>query len=118
MPSSLQRESTFSILEDTHAPSKRSIHDMETEFGTGWLVKQIKKQMTQNCKRLCCNQTKKIKGIPLELRNKRRPIDVSVKVWKEIGKEYDRVGAERKSGEESTHVFEFLTLDYFKSKRF
>jgi hypothetical protein len=98
---------------------KEVIHDMETEFGTGWSVKKIKKQMTQNCKRFRCNQTKKIKGIPPELRNKRRPIDVSVKVWKELMKAYDRVDARRKSGEESTHVFEFSTLDYFKFiKRF
>jgi len=44
---------------------------------------------------------------PPELRSKRRPIDVSVKVWKELVKAYDRVDAWRKSGEESTHVFEF-----------
>ena len=71
---------------------KEVINDMETEFGTGWLVKQTKK-MTQNCKRFFFKQTKKIKGIPLELRNKRRPIDVSVKVWKELMKVYDRVDA-------------------------
>jgi hypothetical protein len=93
---------------------KEVINDMETEFGTGWSVKQIKKQMTQNCKRFRCNQMKKIKGIPPELRNKIRPIDVSVKVWKELVKAYDRVDARRKSGEESIHVFEFSTLDYFK----
>ena len=75
--------------------------------------------MTQNCKRFCCNQMKKIKGIPPEIRNKRRSIDVSVKVWKELVKAYDRADAWRKFGEESIHVFEFLTLDYFKYiKRF
>ena len=62
---------------------------------------------------------KKIKGIPPELRNKRRSIDVSVKVWKEIVKAYDIEDAQRKFGEESIHVFEFSTLDYFKFiKRF
>ena len=50
---------------------------------------------------------KKIKEIPPELRKKRRPIDVSVKVWKELVKEYDRVDSRRKFGEERTHVFEF-----------
>jgi hypothetical protein len=93
---------------------KKVINVMETEFGIGWSVKQIKKQMTQNCKRFCCNQMKKIKGIPPELRNKRRPIDVSVKVWKYLVKSYDRVDAHKKSSEESIQVFEFSTIDYFK----
>ena len=69
---------------------KAVIHDMQTEFGIGWLVKQVRKQMTQNCKRLCCNQTKNIKQIPPELRERRRPIDVSMKVWKESVNTYDR----------------------------
>ena len=84
---------------------KEVIHDMETEFGIGWSVKKIKKLMSQNCKRFQCNQTKKIKNISLELRNKRRPLDVSVKVWKELVKAYDKADAWRKSDEESTHVF-------------
>ena len=63
--------------------------------------------MTQNCKRFRCNQMKKIKGIPPKLRKKRRPIDVSVKVWKDLVKAYDRVDAQRKFDEESTQVFEF-----------
>ena len=75
---------------------------METEFGIGWSVKKMKKQMTQNCKRFHCNQMKKIKEIPPELRNKRRPIVVSVKVWKELVKAYDRLDAQRKSVEKST----------------
>ena len=81
---------------------KAVIHDMETEFGTGWSVKKIKKLMSQNCKRFRCNQTKKIKNIPPELRNKRRPLDVSVKVWKELVKAYDKADAWRKSSKEST----------------
>ena len=49
----------------------------------------------------------KDKKTPLELRNKRRPLDVSAKVWKELVKAYDKEDARRKSGEESTQVFEF-----------
>lgn len=78
------------------------IHDMETKFGIGWSVKKIKKLMSQNCKRFRCNQTKKIKNIPPRLRNKRRPLNVSVKVWKELVKAYDKVDAWTKFGEEST----------------
>ena len=84
---------------------KAVIHDLETEFGIGWSVKKIKKLMSQNCKRFQCSQTKKIKNIPHELRNKRRPLDVSVKVWKELVKAYDKADARRKSGKESTQVF-------------
>jgi hypothetical protein len=81
--------------------------------------KEDKKKMTQNCKRFHCNQTKNIKEIPLKLRNKRRKIDVSVKVWKYLMKAYDREDAQRKFSEESIQVFEFSTLDYFKFiKRF
>ena len=58
---------------------------------------------------------KKIKKIPLEIRNKRRTLDVSVKVWKELVKAYDKVEAQRKSGEESTQVFEFSTKIISKS---
>ena len=47
----------------------------------------------------------KDKKTPLELRNKRRPLDVSVKVWKELVKAYDKANARRKSSEESTQVF-------------
>ena len=86
---------------------KAVIHDLETEFGIDWSVKQVKKQMTQNYKRFRCNLTKKIKQIPLELRTKRRSIDVSVKLWKELVKAYDREDARRKSGQESTQVFKF-----------
>jgi hypothetical protein len=75
---------------------KEVIDDMDTEFGTGWSLKKIKKQMTQNCKIFHCNQIKNTKQIPHELRNKRRPIDVSVNVWKELVKEYDREDAQRK----------------------
>ena len=35
----------------------------------------------------------KIKKNPPDLRNKRRPLDVSVKVWKELVKAYDKVDA-------------------------
>jgi hypothetical protein len=83
------------------------IHDMESEFGIGWSVKKLKKQMSQNCKRLRCNQTKKIKKLSPELRLKKRSIDVSIKVWKEVVKSYEKSDAHRKSGEESIQVFQF-----------
>lgn len=38
-------------------------------------------------------------------KEKIRPLDVSVKVWKELVKAYDKEDARRKSGEERTHVF-------------
>ena len=50
---------------------------------------------------------KKDEKIAPNLRNKRRPLDVSVKIWKELIKEYVKVDARRKSDEESTQVFEF-----------
>ena len=62
---------------------------METEFGIGWSVKKVKLQISQNCKRFSCNQTKKIKKLPAEKRLKKRPVDVSVKVWKELVKVYE-----------------------------
>jgi hypothetical protein len=54
------------------------------------------------------------KNTPM-LRNKRRPLDDSVKVWKEIINTYDKYYAWRKSNEESTHVFEFSTKIISKS---
>jgi hypothetical protein len=63
--------------------------------------------MCQNCKRFRCNQTKKIAKIPPELRDKKMPLDLSVKVWKELIKAYNKMDAQRKSREESTQVFEF-----------
>lgn len=83
------------------------IDDMDTKFGTGWSIKKVKKQMTQNCKRFHCSQTEKLKQIPPELRAKRRLIDVSMKIWKELVKAYDRADARRESDEESIHVFKF-----------
>ena len=44
----------------------------------------------------------KDKKISPELRNKRRPLDVRVKVWKELVKAYDKADARRKSGEDNT----------------
>ena len=57
----------------------------------------------------------KDKKNPPELRNKRRPLNVSVKVWKELVKAYDKEDAQRKSGEERTQVFEFSTKIISKS---
>jgi hypothetical protein len=44
--------------------------------------------------------------LPPEQRLKKRPIDVSLKVWKELVKSYEKSDARRNSGEESTQVFE------------
>ena len=63
--------------------------------------------MSQNCKRFHCNQTKKIKKIPPDLRNKKGPLDVSVKVWKELIKAYYKVDALRNFDMENTQVFKF-----------
>lgn len=64
------------------------IHDMESEYGSSWSVKKIKKT----------NESKN----PPKLRNKRRPVDVSVEVWKDLVKAYEKVDALRKLGKEST----------------
>ena len=87
---------------------KAIIHDMETEFSTGWSAKKIKKQMSQNCKRFQCNQTKNIKKYLLQLRNKRRPLDVSVKVWKEIIKAYDKADDRGSPTRRAHRYFNFL----------
>ena len=50
---------------------------------------------------------KKIKQIPLQLRDKRRPIDVSFKVWKDLMKTYNREDARMEYGEESIQAFKF-----------
>ena len=41
------------------------------------------------------------KNLPKQ-RLKKRPIDVSLKVWKELVKAYEKLDARRKSSEEST----------------
>ena len=44
---------------------------------------------------------------PTQEKAKKRPIDVSLKVWKEVVKSYENSNARRKSGEVSIQVFEF-----------
>jgi hypothetical protein len=84
------------------------IHDMESEFGIGWSVKKVKRQMSQHCKRFRCNQTKKINPPPPpRAKAQKRPIDVSIKVWKELVKSYEKSYVRRKFGEESIQVFQF-----------
>jgi hypothetical protein len=83
------------------------IHDMDYEFGVGWSVKKVKREMSHNCKRFRCNQTKKIKKLSPKKRLKKKLIDVSIKVWKELVKSYEKSDARRKFGEESIQVFEF-----------
>jgi len=62
--SCLQHFKEHSYLPFSNIPmhlQKEFIHDIETKFGIGWLVKQVKKRMTQNCMRFRCNQMKKDK---------------------------------------------------------
>jgi hypothetical protein len=44
---------------------------------------------------------------PPEIRLKKRPIDVSIKVWKELVKSYEKSYVRRKFGEESIQAFQF-----------
>jgi hypothetical protein len=44
--------------------------------------------------------------LPPKQRLKKRPIDVSLKVWKELVKAYEKSDARRNSGEENMQVFE------------
>jgi len=86
---------------------KMVIQDMESEFGAGWSVTKVKSQMTENCKRFRCNQTRKIKKIPQDQRLKQRPFDIPMKVWKELVKSHEKLEAQRKAGEEITQVLNF-----------
>ena len=86
---------------------KMVVQDIENEFGTGWSVKKIKLQMSLNCKRFRCNQTRKIKKMPQDQRLKQRPIDIPFKVWKELVKSYEKLDAQRKAGNESIQVLNF-----------
>lgn len=94
---------------------KAVIHDMEIKFGTGWSFNKIKKTNELKLQEILVQPNKKDKTNPPELRNKRRTLYVSVKVWKELIKAYDKVDAKRKSDEESTQVFEFSTKIISKS---
>ena len=64
------REACFQIFRDhLHLPflniplhlKKMVIQDMETDFREGWSVRKVQKEMSKNCKRFQCNQSKKIK---------------------------------------------------------
>ena len=83
------------------------IQDMENEFGAGWSVTKVKSQMTENCKRFRCNQTRKRKKFPHDQRLKQRPFDIPMKVWKELVKSHEKLEAQRKFGEEITQVLNF-----------
>lgn len=86
---------------------KMVVQDIENEFGTGWSVKKTKLQMSLNCKRFRCNQTRKIKKMPQDQRLKQRPFDIPFKVWKELVKSYEKLDAQRKAGNESIQVLNF-----------
>ena len=80
---------------------------MESEFGAGWSVTKVKSQMTENCKRFRCNQTRKIKKIPQDQRLKQRTFGIPMKVWKELVKSHEKLEAQRNVGEEITQVLNF-----------
>ena len=75
------REACFQRFRDhLHLPflniplhlKKMVIQDMETEFGEGWSVRKVQKEMSKNCKRFQCNQSKKIKKNFILMRGKER----------------------------------------------
>ena len=90
-------------------PTRYTNHFMfnNGEFGTGWSVKKRKLQMSLNCKRFRCNQTRKNKKMPQDQRLKQRPIDIPFKVWKELVKSYEKLDAQRKASNESIQVLNF-----------
>ena len=112
------REACFQIFIDhLHLPfpflkiplhlKKMVIQDMETEFGEGWSVRKVQKEMSKNCKRFWCNQSKKIKKLHPDERYRKRPMDIPVKVWKELVRNYENSDAQRKAGNESIQVLYF-----------
>ena len=87
--------------------TKMFIQDMETEFREGWSVRKVQKEMSKNCKRFQCNQSKKIKKIHPDERYRKRLMDIPVKVLKELVKNYEKLDAQRKSGNDSIQVLYF-----------
>ena len=83
------------------------IQDMETKFKEGWSVRKVQKEMSKNGKRFWCNPSKKIKKLHLDERYRKRPMDIPVKVWKELVKNYEKLDAQRKAGNESIQVLYF-----------
>ena len=89
---------------------------MEAEFGKGWSVRKVPKEMSKNCKRFRCNQSKKIKKLHLDERYRKRPMDIPVKVWKELVKYYEKLDAQKKAGNESIQVLYFPFKIYLNLK--
>ena len=96
------REACFQIFRDhLHIPflkiplhlKKMVIQDIETKFREGWLVRKVQKAMSKNCKRFQCNQSKKIKKLHPDERYRKRPMDIPMKVWKELVKNYEKLDA-------------------------
>ena len=83
------------------------IQDIETKFREGWLVRKVQKAMSKNCKRFRCNQSKKIKKLHPDERYRKRTMDIPMKVWKELVKNYEKLDAQRKAGNESIQVLYF-----------
>ena len=83
------------------------IQDMETKFKEGWSVRKVQKELSKNCKRFWCNPSKKIKKLHPDERYRKRPMDIPMKVWKELVKNYENLDAQRKVGNKSIQVLYF-----------
>ena len=70
-------------------------------------MRKVQKEMSKNCKRFWCNQSKKIKKLHPDERYRKRPMDIPVKVWKELVKDYEKLNAQRKDGNENIQVWYF-----------
>ena len=105
MPSTIQGELTSTILKDTHAPTKINHPWHGVQIWNRLVGEEDKETNESKLQEILVQPNEKDKKFPPELRNKRRPLDVSVKVWKELVKAYDKADARRKSDKESTQVF-------------
>ena len=70
-------------------------------------MREVKKEMSKNYKRFRCSQSKKIKKFHPNERYRKRPMDIPVKVWKELVKNYEKLDSQRKAGNESIQVLCF-----------
>ena len=70
-------------------------------------MRKVQKEMSKNCKRFRCNQSKKIKKLHPDERYRKRPMDIPMKVWKELVKNYEKLDAQRKAGNETIQVLYF-----------
>ena len=107
MFSNIQRPFTSPIFKDSPSPQE----DGHTRYGNriwgGLVSEEGAKEMSKNCKKFRCNQFKKMKKLHPNERYRKRPMDIPVKVWKELVKNYEKLDAQRKAGNESIQVLYF-----------